>query len=113
MKGLICSVFRSSMPDCSMSGISTQAKEVLLVPDPDANCDFGIPAIHSDLNGCLPHVVLRTRNVGNKEFLRAVPREFVSEGNSIHSCMGGCFIWSCDSRFPSDYPIPLHDRVEV
>jgi hypothetical protein len=26
--------------------------------------------------------------------------------------MGGCFIWSCDARFPSRQPIPLHDRVE-
>jgi hypothetical protein len=26
--------------------------------------------------------------------------------------MGGTFIYSSDSRFPSKYPIPLHDRVE-
>lgn len=27
--------------------------------------------------------------------------------------MGGNFIWSSDSRFPIDYPIPVHDRREV
>jgi hypothetical protein len=24
---------------------------------------------------------------------------------------GGTFVWACDSRFPSKYPVPLHDRV--
>lgn len=27
--------------------------------------------------------------------------------------MGGNFIWSSDSRFPGDYPIPVHDRREA
>lgn len=29
-----------------------------------------------------------------------------------HTMMGGCFVYSCDSRFPLNRPLPLHDRVE-
>jgi hypothetical protein len=108
MKGLICSIYQNPNGNFSMRGISTRATEVLLVPDPDAHCDFGIPKIFDAAD--LPVVVLRTRKIGDKEYLRAVPVELTK---GIHSMMGGCFIWSSDSRFPADYPIPLHDRVEV
>ena len=26
---------------------------------------------------------------------------------------GGNFVYTSDSRFPSDYPIPIHDRFET
>lgn len=35
------------------------------------------------------------------------------EGDPVRGgMMGGNFITTCDSRFPSDYPIPVHDRFE-
>jgi hypothetical protein len=43
------------------------------------------------------------------EYIHAVPyNQSDSEG-----MFGGTFIYSSDSRFPSKYPIPLHDRVEM
>lgn len=112
MKGLLCSIYQNPVGNYSNRGISAFYSEVLLVPDPDAGCDFGIPQIFDPAG--LPIVVLRTRKVGDKEFLRAVPIEYTArDGKDVmHTMMGGCFIWTSDSRFPSDYPIPLHDRVE-
>jgi hypothetical protein len=30
----------------------------------------------------------------------------------VATMFGGNFIYSSDSRFPCDYPIPVHDRIE-
>ena len=43
------------------------------------------------------------------EYIHAVP--YNQSDNA--GMFGGTFIYSSDSRFPSKYPIPLHDRVEM
>lgn len=108
MKGLVCSILESkAFGNCSNNGVSSRCKSVTLCPDPAANADFGIPALfESDLDA--PAVVLRTIKVGDREHVYAVPYE-LSDGGSM---FGGCFIFCSDSRFPMEYPIPLHDRTE-
>jgi hypothetical protein len=54
-----------------------------------------------------PAFVLVKRNLFGGEHLHAEPAGL--EGTSF----GGNFIFSSDGRFPSKYPIPVHDRVET
>jgi len=42
--------------------------------------------------------------------LRAVPKKLKDEG--VWYMNGGNFVYTSDSRFPADYPIPVFDRVE-
>lgn len=95
MKGLICSILkRKNFPDCSLNGISNQYNEVLLIGS-------GVPEIFEP-NG---RPVVKIEN-HYRHYMRAV--QFGRNSNMF--AMGGCFIWTSDSRFPFDYPIPLHDR---
>jgi hypothetical protein len=104
MKGMIVSVFRDAVGiDCSNRGISSNHENLLLVGD-------GLPEIfdsaeHTDC----PMVVLEGIRLGKKTYIHAIPAE---NPNNDWFMFGGNFIYSSDSRFPSDYPIPVHDRVE-
>jgi hypothetical protein len=55
-------------------------------------------------------LIRRKFRFGNEEYtyVHAVPYG----QNDNEGMFGGTFIYSSDSRFPSKYPIPLHDRVE-
>lgn len=108
MKGIVCSILESkSLGNCSNSGLSSRVGSVTLCADPESFNDWGIPAMFNpDLDA--PAVVLRTITVGEREHVYAVPYG-MPEGGSM---FGGCFIYCSDSRFPMEYPIPLHDRVE-
>lgn len=55
-------------------------------------------------------LVLERRTIGGREYLSCKPLEVIDNGK--WGMAGGNFIYSCDSRFPSDYPISVHDRVE-
>lgn len=101
MKGLAVWVYKSKiMGDCTNGGISSKHDEVLLVGP-------NIPQI-SQAHG-RPCVTLR--ELGGA--INAVPCD---EDGKVDPkpwwMMGGNFIHCCDSRFPSRYPIPLHDRQE-
>jgi len=56
-------------------------------------------------------LVRRKFNFGDKEYeyIHAVPYD-QPDGRAM---FGGTFIFTSDSRFPSKYPIPLHDRFEM
>ena len=98
MKGMICYILRAKDTiDCSLNGISNRFNEVLLIGD-------NVPKIFN-ANGKRPLVKLENHY---KNLLRAVP--CADDPIFYNYAMGGCFIWSTDSRFPSNYPIPLHDR---
>ena len=103
MKGLIVGIYQSKeIGNCSNHGISSEAKTVTIIGS-------GIPEIFepSDL---APAVKIVKRNIAG-EYLHAEPLEGKNP-KSIGWMAGGSFIYSCDGRFPSDYPIPLHDRQE-
>ena len=58
-----------------------------------------------------PPVVIVTRMIGNRPYYTAyiVNDDMRIERNRM---FGGTFIYTSDSRFAADYPIPLHDRKE-
>ena len=98
MKGLLVWVYRPHF-DCTNGGITSHNNTVLLVGE-------GVPEIFEP--GDLPVLKLVKRQLRGTEppYLHAQPIE-----GSGHM-MGGNFIYSSDSRFPSDYPISVHDRQE-
>lgn len=102
MKGLIASIYRYGENDSSNGGLSSKVDKVVIVGE-------GIPEIFEATEE-MPAVIIEKRRFGFREtdYLSARPVEL--EGK--HTMAGGTFIYSHDSRFPADYPIPLHDRVE-
>ncbi len=100
MKGLHCSVYRTDGIDCSIEGISKKHNHLILVSE-------GIPEIFAATPDC-PAVELVKKNVYGKEYLCAKPLDH----NDKWYMMGGNFLYTCDSRFPQKYPIPIHDRFE-
>lgn len=101
-KGLMCDIYESkSIGNCSAGGISEQCKEVVLIWD-------GCPEIFASREG-MPAVKLVKRELWGKEYLHCEP---IQRRSGVGPMMGGTFVYSCDSRFPSKYPIPLHDRWE-
>lgn len=95
------------MGDCSLHGISTKTETVVLI---DANGPFQ-PTTD------MPAVKLVKRNIGGGIYVHAVP--VWEAGKEPKGCVmaGGCFIYSCDSRFHKavghSQPIALHDRYET
>jgi hypothetical protein len=61
-----------------------------------------------------PAVIVVERMLFGKVYLTAYPCNKDGQPDT-NRMFGGCFIYSCDSRFRStfsEYPIPLHDRKE-
>jgi len=107
MKGMIVEIYKSHLGDCSNFGISSKYHEVLVMGE-------GIPELTED-DGKIPVVVIRRMTYAGEKYIIAEPNEFPKQGH-IGWMAGGCFIWSCDSRFReniSEQPVPLHDRQEA
>lgn len=117
MKGLLCSILENkSIGNCSANGISSKVSKVVLCDPPAALADLGyvitgVPKIFAPTEDA-PAVYIRKRVVFNKTYFHAVPADKVDQ-TKHWMMMGGCFITTSDSRFPFDYPIPLHDREEA
>jgi hypothetical protein len=110
-KGFIAEIFEAKdFGNCSNNGISKWNKEVTIISDINECAVFDIdPA--SQLSR--PLVVIKHKRIGGEDYVYAEPLE---EPEGVGWMMGGCFIYSCDSRFRrhfSKYPIPLHDRQET
>lgn len=101
MKGMHVSILKAAdMSDCTNHGITSKATSALLVGE-------GVPEIfEADENQ--PVLVLDTKYF--RDCIRAVPA--VQPTDKAGPMFGGNFIFSSDSRFPSRYPIPVHDRFE-
>ena len=56
-------------------------------------------------------LVLIVRTIGDTTANYVVPAS-IAKGNKM-PMFGGNFVYSSDSRFPSDAPIKIHDRIEV
>ena len=100
-------VLRSSLGDCTNGGISAEYQRLSLitedgwddVPDDDPRL---LKLISRDFHGRkAPYLVAVPVNPG------------LPAGKTIGPMFGGNFIWTSDSRFPGDYPIPIHDRWET
>jgi hypothetical protein len=98
MLGLVCLIYKCGW-DCSNGGVSSQCEEVTLV-------ELGKEAEIFAPNPERPPVRLVRR--GN--YLHAEP--VYQPKGLVGPMFGGNFIYSSDSRFPSEQPIALHDRWE-
>ena len=104
IKGLRCSILlNATYGDCSNGGISSRVKNVILVGD-------GIPEI-AQASDDYPAVVIDSVKIGAKTHFFAVPKE-LHDQKTVWTMASAAFIWTTDSRFPFEYPISLHDRVE-
>ena len=109
-RGLCVEVFVSQFGSCSNGGISARCVEVILVGD-------GMPEI-SESSLERPAVKLVRRNLPSKlrggeraEYIHAEPVDG-PDPERAGWMFGGTCIYTSDSRFPSEYPIKLHDRQE-
>jgi hypothetical protein len=103
VRGLLCSVYTNPLyKGCSNGGISSKVTEVTLVGP-------GIPEIfYASVEA--PAVKLVRRNIGG-EYLHVEPIE--QPIGMVGPMAGGAFVYSSDSRFPSKYPLSLHDRFDT
>lgn len=100
-----CSVLRTADgADCTNNGLTSRVRYGLIV-----GTDYPMFSAHADC----PAFLLRERTVGNETFLHVIPAD-IPEGEDGFSgwMFGGNFLSCSDSRFPSPYPIPVHDRRE-
>jgi hypothetical protein len=103
MKGLILNVYvDSDGSDCTNGGISSKFKNVTLIP---ADGPFE-PAEDR------PAVTLIRRNIGGSDYIHLVPCDENAKPLPGWWMFGGNFAYTSDSRNPSKYPIPIHDRQE-
>lgn len=100
MKGMYASILEDKrIGNCSNRGISSWAKEVLLVGP-------GIPEIFESRPE-IPMVKMGERM--GRVFVEPVSEK---DPDAVGWMFGGAFVWCSDSRFPAEYPIPLMDRQE-
>ena len=101
-QGLSVSVlrFRNGAVDCTMGGPSSRHDEFVLI-DEDVKAPFEVCDERPEIN-------LIRRVIGGKPYVHAVPASL--KGKQV--MFGGNYITTSDSRFPNQYPIPVHDRVE-
>lgn len=108
MRSLFCDVLRSANGyDCTKNGISARYKNIYILTDEGTN-SFDEDNIPENT------FVVVTKNFGYKEYSCLVPYHLlgVYKSNKLPIMFGGNFAFTSDSRFPSDYPLPIHDRVE-
>ena len=99
-KGLRVSIYRSDY-DCTLNALHGKEQAVLT--------GVGIPEIIEPSEEC-PELNIMIPKFGTYNYCEQA--EAPPEGNT-HYMDGGTFIYSCDSRFPFDGAIPLHDRTET
>ena len=110
MKGLLVSVYRSASNngyDCTNGGISSKHDSLILVGD-------GVAEVF-EARDEIPAIRLILRDVGRYgKFWIAAPLDAKFEGKnggSPYQC-GGNVVYCSDSRFPSDTPVKIFDRLE-
>ena len=97
--------YNSRYRECANGGITAQEETLYLVDVPGAF--FEMP----DNDPRLLRLV-NFRTAGGGEYIHAEMVNPGLSGSMAGPMMGGNFVYSCDSRFPSAYPIPVHDRYE-
>lgn len=106
--GLLVNVYRvPEWGDTSNKGVTSRCSTFVLTWDgmPEECQVFEVTERTPELR-----LVRRKLVPGRPEYLHARPFD-----EQRHTMMGGTFIYSSDARFRtlSDYPIPVHDRVEI
>lgn len=104
MKALPISVFRTDFTgDCTNGGITSRYDRLLLI------CDEGF--IDIDENDPPENTVrLVERFICGREYKHIEP---IARPTHLGWMHGGNIAYTSDSRFPSDYPLCVHDRQET
>lgn len=101
MKALPIYVYKNG-GDCTNGGVSSRYDSLLLI------CKDGF--IEIDENDIPENAVkIVERYLWGKYYLHIEP---VARPEGIGWMAGGNIGYTCDSRFPSDYPLQIHDRQE-
>lgn len=100
MKTVLTFVLRNSLGDCSNNGLSSKEDSIIMHYGGGLDLDM----IPDD------ELVLVERTLFGKESNYAIPAAILKSGR--HPMFGGNFIYTSDSRFPSDAPLKVHDRLE-
>tara|TARA_R110000803_G_scaffold210835_1_gene284203 strand:+ start:66345 stop:66668 length:324 start_codon:yes stop_codon:yes gene_type:complete len=103
IKGILICVYRSGTTDCTNRGLSSNNDSLIMV-DEDGK-GFGCPHTTDG-----DYLVLVKDTCMGRERLRAIPKSLLDSGK--WTMFGGNFAHTSDSRFPSNSPIAIHDRVE-
>jgi hypothetical protein len=108
--GIHLSVFRDAdlNCDCTLNGVSRQHNRLTLV-GPDISGPFepteDAPAVK------IVRRKLRGKDGGFIEYMHLEPIDAKYNGGRW-LMFGGNVAYTSDSRFPSDYPLKIHDRFE-
>jgi hypothetical protein len=100
MNSILTFTLRHSLGDCTNNGLTSREDSIVLHYGTGVDIDM-IPE---------DELVLIERTLWGKPANYAVPAGVYRSGK--HSMAGGNFVYTSDSRFPSDAPISVHDRVE-
>lgn len=103
MRALPISVYKSNSSDCTNGGITSKYSSLLLV------CEDGFIEV-DETNPPENLVKVVTRKLFGKEYKHIEPYARPTE---LGWMAGGNLAYTCDSRFPSDYPLSVHDRQET
>ena len=107
-KGLLVFVYSSRMGDCTNGGISSRKDRLILLETESLKeIDVKIPRIFSPKEGEGIYLFYRK----NFDDFIACPDPNYMKGG-IWWMFGGNFLYTSDSRFPSDDPIKIFDRRE-
>lgn len=106
MKGLHISVYRDADgSDCTNGGISSTHQRLTLI-------GAGIDPVFEP-SADAPAVTVVTRNVFGEIYKHLVPCDpETAQPLPGWYMFGGNYGKTSDSRFPSKYPLPIHDRQE-
>ena len=109
MKSVLTFPLRNSLGDCTNNGLSSKVTHAYLVWDLDSTEKDQLLEDFYFVKG-EDFFVIKERTLFGKHSMIAVPYSIYKSGKQ--SMMGGNFLYTSDSRFPSDHPIAIHDRVE-
>lgn len=105
-KGMLVNVYATKDgSDCTNGGITSYHKQLIMVGK-------GIPEIFkakADGSNCIEYV---EREMFGKECNICVPLNQPELKKMNGPMFGGNFVYTSDSRFPHNNPVPVHDRFE-
>lgn len=107
MKGLLVFVLRPAGGGSQNGGVTATHDQFILTWDRA----LAEPAPVFEPDEQTPELRLQTRCGRLIAIPVGDPR--LHDGTHRGPMFGGCYITSSDSRFPGEYPIPVHDRFEA
>ena len=106
MKKVLTFVFKHPLGDCTNNGLTSKVNNLDLYYDVTEADYEALDALDEDVLVLVKRGSFQGRALGDI----AVPFSILKAGR--WSMAGGNFVYTSDSRFPSEAPISVHDRVE-